>query len=351
MESMSSQSEPAAPTSGPASQSAPTPTPPPSVGPWIPQGAQVGRLFAPLIDDDPPSIGGFWLDARASVRPSGIAYLGHGTDGTAVLVVALSNGAAEDAAARERFAGEVNKLHVDTVVARGGADQDEGRLAGKFRSEDDDPPPADAQPQVPWVALAYNGAPAAVSEADRLLAAVALVNIGALGPTAGPGYQLSWINDQRLGRSRIWPLPWPGRTDRAGWMTLMVSWLLVVLLAALAILIAVLLFQKSSSSTPPPPVPTNQSASASSSSSQSQSASGSPSPSSASPSSGSGSPSSGSRSPSNGSGSPSSASGSPTSAGSSPGPGGEGSDHPSMESPGTGSASGPAGTTPPNRRL
>lgn len=307
----------------------------------------MGQLFAPLQDDDPPRIGDFWLDARATVRPSGIGYLAHGTDGTAVLLVALSNGAAEDGAARDRFAGEVNKLHIDTVVARGGAGQNEGRLAGKFRSEDDDPPAADGRPIVPWVALAYNGSPAAVAEGDRLLATVALVNIPNLGHPGGPGYQLSWITDWRLGRNRIWPLPWPGRHDRAGWMTLMVSWLLVILLAALAVLIAVLLFQNSGSQTPPPPVPTSQSASGGGSGSSS-SASGSPTPSkgSGSPSRSSGSPS---QSSSGSSGSPTS--GSPSSPGSSLGGGGEGSDHPSMESAGTGTASAPAGASAPNSRL
>ena len=38
------------------------------------------------------------------------------------------------------------------------------------------------------------------------------------------------------GLVRLWPLPWPGRYDRAGWKTILVSWLLMLLLAALAVL-------------------------------------------------------------------------------------------------------------------
>lgn len=329
--------------------------------PWLPGGSAPGLLFGPLLDDDPVKVGDFWLDARAIVRPSGLAYLGHAVDDTPVLLVVLSEGASRDAAARDRFAGEVNKLHVDTVVARGGRDQHEGRLAGKFRSEDDDPVEPDHEPLAPWVALAYDGSPAAVAEADRLLATVALAGTRPLGQVAGPGYRLSWIDNQRPGPGRLWPLPWPGRTDRAGWITLLVSWLLVVLFAALALLIAVLLFMNSPPEPPTPPVPTTPP--------PSQSQSGSPPPSSGSPSSGSPSSGSPSGSPSSGSGSPSPSSASPTSGSasassspsgsgssspsqSSPGNGGEASDHPSMESQNpSGSASGPAGSTPPNKRL
>ena len=52
-----------------------------------------------------------------------------------------------------------------------------------------------------------------------------------------------------------WPLPWPGRGDRAGWVSILASWLLMLLLAALAILIAILIFQQSPQQSPPPPVP------------------------------------------------------------------------------------------------
>ncbi|WP_040438066.1 hypothetical protein [Aestuariimicrobium kwangyangense] len=231
-----------------------------------------------LFPDDPPKVGDFWLDARLTAGPSGVAYVGHDdNDNTPVMVIVLSDGAAHDAAARDRLAGEVNKLHIDTVIARGGRGQDEGRLAHTFRSEDDDPVDPGHAPLAPWVALAYDGSPRAVAEAERLLTAVDLSRTSLLGRPSGPDYDLHWRNNQQPGTSRLWPLPWPGRTDRAGWVTTLVAWLLMLLLAALALLIAVLIFSKQPPVSPPPPVPTTGSASgggsASPSSSGSQSAS------------------------------------------------------------------------------
>ena len=79
------------------------------------------------------------------------------------MVILLSEGAAADAAARARFAGEINALHIDTVLARGGHGQDTGRLARKYRSGDDAPVAPDDRFVAPWAALAYDGSP----EADR----------------------------------------------------------------------------------------------------------------------------------------------------------------------------------------
>lgn len=320
----------------------------------------------PLLVSDPPRIGDFWLDARLTARQCGIVYFAHAYDQPAVLLLVLSDGAAKDASARDRLAGEVNKLHIDTVVARGGQGQNTGRLAGKFRGEDDDPVPASAQPIAPWVALAFDGRPHALAEADRLLRAVDLSSTPSLGAPSGPDYKLHWLDNSHAGHWRVWPLAWPGRHDRAGWVPLGVAWLLTILLGALALLIAVLLFQNTPPSSAKPPVQTNQSQSqqsqspqssnpsqsqsqsqsASQSQSQSQSASQSQSQSqsrSASQSSSSGSPSSMSASPSNSSGS---ASGSQSPQSSSPGRGSP-SRQPSMGSAGTGSAT---ATNPPPTR-
>ena len=95
----------------------------------------------------------------------------------------------------------------------------------------------------------------------------------------------------RPGLARLWPLPWPGRFDRAGWRTILVSWLLMLLLAALAVLIAILIFRNQPPQSPPPP--TGSSSGPQSGSPQSGSQSGSPQ--SPAP---SGSPSSGSPGPS-----------------------------------------------------
>ncbi|MBI4898907.1 MAG: hypothetical protein HY829_00310 [Actinobacteria bacterium] len=275
---------------------------------------------SPLLPTDPPRIGDYWLDSRLVASPSGIAYLAHDPLGAVVMLVLLSAGAAEDAAARDRLAGQVNAMHIDTVVARGGQGQDEGRLAHKFRSEADDPVAAGQQPLAPWVALAYDGTPAAAAEARRLLDEISLAHLPPLGQASGPDYALHWIDRVQPGLSRLWPLPWPGRHDRAGRVSIAASWLLMILIAMLAILMAILMFSQSPPSQAPPPLPTTpppSSASGSPPPSGSPSPeSASPSPQSASPSQSSGSPSpSGSQSPS-GSTSPSESPGSATPSGS-----------------------------------
>ncbi len=259
--------------------------------------------MSPLLPTDPPKIGDFWLDSRLLATPSGITYLAHDELGAIVMLVLLSSGAAEDAAARDRLAGQVNAMHIDTVVARGGQGQHEGRLAHKFRSEDDDPVAPGQQPLAPWVALAYDGTAGASAEAHRLLDEISLARVPQQGQPSGPDYALHWIDRVQPGLSRLWPLPWPGRHDRAGRVSILASWLVMILIAMLAILMAILLFSQSPPSQAPPPLPTTPPPS-SQSGSPPPSASPSPQSASPSPSSGSPSPSSGSPSPS-GSGSPS----------------------------------------------
>ncbi len=80
-----------------------------------------------------------------------------------------------------------------------------------------------------------------------------LATLPAQGAPSGPDYQQYWIDRVRPGLARLWPLPWPGRYDRAGWRTILVSWLLMLLLAALAVLIAILIFRNQPPQAPPPP--------------------------------------------------------------------------------------------------
>lgn len=247
---------------------------------------ELARL-SPLLSIDPPRVNAFWLDARLAASPSGVAYVAHDKTKTPVMVVLLSQGAAGDPVARERLAGTVNKMHIDTVVARGGRDQSTGRLAVRYRAPIDAPDGA-AQP-APWVALGFDGTQRAVAEAERILADVDLAWLPLQGQVAGPSFKLHWVDRIMPGTVRLWPLPWPGRHDRAGVLSILASWLIMLLLAALAVLVAILLFQGSPPQTPPPPVPTT----------------GSPPPDSASPSPDSASPSPDSASPSPESASPS----------------------------------------------
>lgn len=317
---------------------------PPADPDWVP--------VSPLLPDDPPRVGDFWLDARIGAAESGVAYTAHteatpDADGLTAMVIVLSEGAAADAAARDRLAGVVNEMHIDTVLARGGHGQDFGRLGRKYVPDEGDPLPADGTLLAPWVALAYDGTSAAAGEAARVLDEVQLATLAPQGAPTGPDYQHYWQDRVKPGLVRLWPLPWPGRYDRAGWRTILVSWLLMLLLAALAVLIAILIFRNQPPQTPPTPT-------GGSGSPPPQSQSGSPPPQSGSPSPQSGSPSASQSGSQSGtpSGSPSgSESGSPSASGSdsgsaSPSPSGSesGGGEPSPDESGS-----PGGNTPTSR--
>ena len=305
---------------------------PPADPDWVP--------VSPLLPDDPPRVGDFWLDARIGAAESGVAYTAHDADGRTAMVIVLSEGAAADAAARDRLAGVVNDMHIDTVLARGGHGQDFGRMGRKYVTDEGDPVPPDGTPLAPWVALAYDGTPAAADEAARVLDDVQLATLAPQGAPSGPDYQHYWQERVKPGLVRLWPLPWPGRYDRAGWKTILVSWLLMLLLAALAVLIAILIFRNQPPQTPPTPT-------GGSGSPPPQSQSGSPSPQSGSPSASQSGSESGTPS-----GSPSgSESGSPSASGSdsgsaSPSPSGSesGGGQPSPDESGS-----PGGNTPTSR--
>lgn len=209
----------------------------------------------PLSPEDPVRIGDYWMDSRLTATPAGMAFAAHEERGDPVMVILLTEGAAGDPAARSRFSGEINAMHIDTVVARGGQGQDDGRTAVRFRDEDDDPAVAEHAPLAPWVALAFDGTVRAVAEADRVLRAVDLERTAPLGRPAGPDFRLHWSDRGAHGTTRLWPLPWPGRSDRAGWITMFVSWLLMMLIAAVAVLLAILVFQNQPPVSPPPPIP------------------------------------------------------------------------------------------------
>ena len=263
----------------------------------------------PLFPVDPPQIGDFWPSARLVATPSGVAYLAHAEGSTdPVMVILLSQGAAEDPAARDRLGGQVDRMDIDTVIARGGLDQNTGRMGGKFHSGGDSPTTADAVIQSPWVALAFDQSPRAVQEAERILAEVDLSWLPQQGNPAGPDYRLHWTDRIAPGLTKVWPLPWPGRRDRGGRLSILAAWLLMLLLGAVAILIVLLIFSQAPQTQPPPPVPqTNptEQTSPPPSGSPPPSESPSPSPESPSPSNASPSPSPSSESPSPSNGSPS----------------------------------------------
>ena len=154
-----------------------------SSNPWPPEAL-------PLQPSDPPRVDEFWLDARLLAMPSGTVFSAHDDDGQGVLVIVLSHGAASDPASWDRLAGEVNHLHSGTVIARGGAGQNTGRLSGLYRPVTG---PENGGPSLaPWVALVNDGSRAAVAEARRILDAVDMSALSGT-PVAGPRFRLHWI--------------------------------------------------------------------------------------------------------------------------------------------------------------
>lgn len=242
-----------------------------------PEPSEPLATLYPLEPGDPVKVGDFWLDARLTQRWAGTAFTAHEDGGDTVMLLLLSEGAAQDYAARSRFSGEINAMHIDTVVARGGQDQNEGRMGVRFRDEADDPNLAHHTPPAPWVALAFSGTVGALDEANRVLHAVDLATTAPLGTPKGPDFSLHWTHRSGHGTTRLWPLPWPGRMDRASWITFLTSWLLMVLLAAVAVLLAILLFQNAPMVSPPPPVQPSSGQGGSGSQDSSQSPNASPS--------------------------------------------------------------------------
>ncbi|MDO5683582.1 MAG: hypothetical protein Q4G46_12255, partial [Propionibacteriaceae bacterium] len=201
----------------------------------IPGPAWAGLEVTPAHPDDPARIGDFWLAGRVVTRPSGVAWLAHAdgpdvADAQRVILVQLAEGAAADKAARDRFSGLINKLHIDDVLVRGGQEQDEGRLGRRFQERDEPVDPDDLHPLAPWVALAYADNSSIVDTADALLADVDLLDLAPTGRPSGPDFRLPWIDRDDPGHNRVWPLPWPGRHDRAGWQSILASLILMLVL-------------------------------------------------------------------------------------------------------------------------
>ncbi|MDR0417319.1 MAG: hypothetical protein LBH76_08445, partial [Propionibacteriaceae bacterium] len=64
----------------------------------LPAPAAPDYGLSPLVPADPTRVGDFWLDARLAATPSGVAYLAHEEGQAPVMVVLLSQGAADDPA-------------------------------------------------------------------------------------------------------------------------------------------------------------------------------------------------------------------------------------------------------------
>jgi hypothetical protein len=204
-------------------------------GSAAPRGAS--ERVRPLRPSDPPRLGDVSLSGRLEVTDAGIVYAGV-LDDQPVVVALLSAGAEVDSYARARFHDAVRdaRLTEGTSV-----------LAGE-----------DAPEIAPWVAVRADSWDDGVKLAGTLLAPVTLQHLDPVGDVRGPEFRPHWSRRGGPGRWRIWPLPWPAALSTAGRWTYVASFALVLAISAIALFIAVKIFdgQPPAPVNPPFPSPT-----------------------------------------------------------------------------------------------
>lgn len=190
----------------------------------------------PLERSDPPRLGDVALSGRLEVTDAGIVYAGVLAD-QPVAVAMLTAGAEVDSYARARFHDAVHDARLagtDTAVMAG---EDEPEIA-------------------PWVAVRADSWDDGVKLAGALLAPVTLEQLAPVGPVRGPGFRPHWHSRPGPGRWRVWPLPWPTALSAAGRWTYVASFALVLAISAIALFIAVTLFEDQPPAPVNPPFPT-----------------------------------------------------------------------------------------------
>lgn len=183
---------------------------------------------ASLERSDPPALGGIALTGRLESTDSGVVYAGRSGD-SSVVVVMLGDGAETDSYARARFQDALSQALGDgaSIVAA-----------------EDDPDIA------PWAAVSADDWEKAYTWARGLLAPVALEHLPPVGAARGPAFRPHWARRRGVGRWRLWPLPWPSTLTIGARWTYLVSFALIVAISAVALFIAVKIFQNQ----PPAPV-------------------------------------------------------------------------------------------------
>jgi hypothetical protein len=178
---------------------------------------------------DPPALGDVVLNGRLVADESAVVFAGE-HDGDPVVAVMLTAGAAADSYARARFRDAVQQRRetADDVLM----------------SEDD-------SDFAPWVAMSADSSTSGAKSASALIAAVTLADREPIGTERGPGYRPHWFKKRRLGRWRIWPLPWPRWLRSVGMWTFSAAFALILAIATTALIISVLTLR----TLPKPPVP------------------------------------------------------------------------------------------------
>ncbi|TWD83095.1 hypothetical protein FB561_4250 [Kribbella amoyensis] len=201
----------------------------------------------PLQPEDPPRVGEYWLRGRLGANAAGYLYVARTDDGRGAVIAMMTEGSADDAAARDRFVTAVDELPGSAVLAHNDADDDDLALwvaLGPVREDDGSSSATDERS-------------IAERRGEDVLSAVLMDRIPQLGRLRGPDFRHHWENRRRPGLFRIWPLPWPAVLRPASRVALMLSLLAMALIMALAVLIAWLLFRNAPEVDPGPVIPPN----------------------------------------------------------------------------------------------
>ncbi|NEA33450.1 hypothetical protein [Streptomyces sp. SID13031] len=202
----------------------------------------------PLLPEDPPRVGDFWLRGRLGANAAGYLYTASDETGRDAVIAMMTEGSSDDAAARDRFVTAVDGLPPEVVLAHNDADDDDLAL---------------------WAALGPvrpdDGSSAATDErliaerrGEEVLSAVLMDRIPQRGRLRGPDFRHYWEQRRRPGLFRIWPLPWPSALRPASWLAMALSLLTMLVIMAVAILVAWLMFRNAPEVDPPPPIPTDR---------------------------------------------------------------------------------------------
>jgi cell division septation protein DedD len=200
----------------------------------------------PLMPEDPPRVGEFWLRGRLGANAAGYLYAASDEDGRGAVVAMMTEGSADDAAARDRFVTAVDELPEDAVLAHNDADDDDLALwvaVGPIREDDGSSAASDERL-------------IAERRGEEVLSAVLMDRIPHIGRFRGPDFRHYWEGRRRPGLFRIWPLPWPNALRPASRLALILALVTMAIIMALAVFLAWLLFRNAEPLEPEPVIPT-----------------------------------------------------------------------------------------------
>ncbi len=180
----------------------------------------------PLQPEDPPRVGEFWLRGRLGANAAGYLYTASDEHGRHAVVAMMTEGSADDAAARDRFVHAVDSLPEDVVLAHNDEDDDDLALWAAFGPiREDDGSSAAADERL-----------LAERRGEDVLSAVLMDRIPQHGRRRGPDFRHYWEGRRRPGLFRIWPLPWPTASKPASWAAIWFALATMLLIMALALL-------------------------------------------------------------------------------------------------------------------